>query len=243
MIANGSTINSEKRAAQSEGAAATRLLRAVGAAAIILLVATVPGVGHPPHPLEPAQRMADHFAAVRGSVLMVAPFGFVGAAALGAFFGILAARLKKFGEAASGSVVTAAGAGVVAYFAFMHFAYTLISYALATESAATSKALFVATIMAVPILGASVALALAASAVGLNRIGAAQRWWTIMTGIGAAVASVAVGSYQPSGFFSPDVQQQVVFVVLVVWLLITVSPISRLTQTKSWRHREGRQRA
>jgi hypothetical protein len=141
MSANGLIMKNKGRASRSEGAAATLLLRAVGAAAVILVVATVPGVGHPPHPLEPAQRMADHFAAVRGSILAVAPFGFVGAAALGAFFGILAARLKKFGEAASGSVVIAAGAGVVSYFVFMHFAYTLISYALATESAATSKAL------------------------------------------------------------------------------------------------------
>jgi hypothetical protein len=222
MSVNGSIMMSKRRAGRREAAAATRLVRAVGAAAVILVVATVPGVGHPPHPLEPAQRMADHFAAVRGSVLMVAPFGFAGAAALGAFFGILAARLKKVGEGASGSVVIAAGAGVVAYFVFMHFAYTLISYTLATESAATSKALFVATIMAVPILGASLALVLAASAVGFNHVGAVPRWWTVMTGIGAATASVAVGSYQPSGFFSPDVQQQVVFAVLVVWLLVTI---------------------
>jgi hypothetical protein len=47
------------------------------------------------------------------------------------------------------------------------------------------------------------------------------RWWRTATFAAASLSLVAVLSYADSGFFSPDVQQQVVANVLIVWLATT----------------------
>ena len=46
-------------------------------------------------------------------------------------------------------------------------------------------------------------------------------WWRTATLGAATLSAIAVFSYADSGFFSPDVQQQVVTYVLVAWLLTT----------------------
>ncbi len=57
-----------------------------------------------------------------------------------------------------------------------------------------------------------------AIAIGLVRSGSGRRWFPALTGAAAVAFAVTVCSFAASGPFSPDVQQQVLLTVLVVWL-------------------------
>ena len=89
-----------------------------------------------------------------------------------------------------------------------------------------AKGLSVTTILATAIYGLGAGLAVGGAAYGAARAGLFARWWSLASYFGAA-AVVAFVSYADSGFFSPDVQQQVVAGVLQLWLLLTAALVAR----------------
>ena len=213
----------------SERGMTTRALAAVGGLAAILTIVGLSGVGDAPAPLEEAQLMAEHFQAVRVDVFIGAAVGLVGAALLTGFGLTLALRLARAGEEGAALVVGAGLTAVVGYLLAIHVVYATLSYAVATTSADVTKGMFVATILAVPVFGLGVATLLVGAAIGCGRADVMPSWWRTATLGAGTLSMIAVFSYADSGFFSPDVQQQVLTYVLVAWLLTTsiVSAVSR----------------
>jgi MFS family permease len=188
---------------------------------VLLTSMGLSGVGDAPDPHDSSASTAAHFLAKHDDVLTAAAFGLVAAALVGAFLLGLARRLVRAG-APSAAVGVGVGAAFVAmYFAGLHAVYTSLSAYVAEASPEAAKGLFVLTIMATPAFGAAIALVLGSAALGAWRSGSLPAWWCGITAGAALLAVVAVGSYADSGWFYPDVQQQVVGNILLLWLLVT----------------------
>jgi hypothetical protein len=179
------------------------------------------GVGDAPDPHDPPASVVAHFRDVHDDVLLGAALGVVGAVLVGAFLLGLALRLQRGGAPAAAVGVGAGAVLVVTYLAGLHAVYTSLAVLVADTSPEAAKALFVLTIMVTPAVGAAVAVVLGAAATGAHRLGPLPAWWVVLTALGAGTAAVAVGSYAESGWFYPDVQQQVVGNVLLVWAAVT----------------------
>ena len=199
------------------------LLPGIGVAAALLTAVGFSGVGDAPAPFGDARAMADHFQMVRTDVFAGAAVGFVGVAALSAFVLSFGQRARDAGRRSAAAAMTGGLAAVVTYVMVMHVIYATLAYNVAGMSAEATKALFVLTIVAVPVFGFGVAAMLTGALVATWRTDPLPRWWRLATGAGSALAVVAMFSYADSGFFSPDVQQQVVGNVLLVWTLITAA--------------------
>jgi hypothetical protein len=203
-----------------------RLIAATGGLAAILTVVGLSGVGDAPAPLEDARSMADHFQSVRTDVFIGAAVGMVGAAATVGFVSALAWRLARAGERAAGIAVGAGLTVVVGYLLALHTVYLTLSYGIAAESADVTKGMFVATILAVPVLGLGVATLLFAATLGSRRADLMPKSWQAATLAAATLSTISVFSYADSGFFSPDVQQQLVAHVLLIWLAGTAITVA-----------------
>ena len=198
-----------------------RAFAAIGGLAAILTVVGMSGVGDAPAPLAEARSMADHFQAVRADVFIGAGFGLVGVTALGGFGLVLASRLGRAGERGAALAVGAGLFLVVGYLLATHVVYTTLSYAVAATSADVTKGMFVATILAVPVFGLGVTTLLVGAAIGSRRADIMPAWWRTATLAAGTLSMVSVFSYADSGFLSPDVQQQAIANVLIIWLLTT----------------------
>jgi hypothetical protein len=137
------------------------------------------------------------------------------------FVAAFALRLVRAGEHAAGIAVGAGLTTVVAYLLALHTVYLSLSYGIAAESAGVTKGLFVATILAVPVFGLGVATLLFAAALGSRRANLMPKLWQLATLGAGTLCTISVFSYADSGFFSPDVQQQLVAHVLLIWLTTT----------------------
>ncbi len=193
----------------------------LGVGAFLLTGVGLSGVGDAPAPHQSADSVTVHFQAVADAVLAAAPAGMLGAVALGAFMVALASRLHHAGEVLAAALVVTGGALAAGYLLFVHVVYSSLAYSVAGMSPEVAKGLFVATIVATAVYGLGAALAVGGAAYGAARAGLLARWWTLVSAGGAAMAAVALVSYADSGYFSPDVQQQVVAGVLQLWLLLT----------------------
>jgi hypothetical protein len=198
----------------------------IGIAAFLLTAAGLAGAGDAPHPNQSRTSIAAHFQHVGTGVFVSAPLGQLGAVAVAGF--VLALARRRYRAAATVAKLMAGG-GLIAsgYLLLLHVVYVTLSYTTESSSADTTKALFVGTILAVPIFGLGVAVAIGSAAYGAATSRLLPAWWAVISGIGATFAAVAVISYADSGFFSPDVQQQVVANVLLLWLLVTAATLAK----------------
>ncbi len=213
------------------------VLPGTGVLGVLLTVMGLSGVGDAPDPHDSSARTAAHFLERHDEISIAAALGVVAAALVGAFLLGLARRLVRAG-APSPAIGVGVGAMLVAtYFAGLHLVYTSLSQYVAEASPETAKGLFVVTIMATPVFGAAVALILGSAAVGARRSGVLPAWWCLITAAAGLVAVIAVGSYADSGWFYPDVQQQVVGNILLLWLLLTSVVLAVRTRgaRHSWR--------
>jgi hypothetical protein len=193
----------------------------IGAAVVTVLALSA--AGDTPDPHDPPASMSAYFVAHRGDIIAAAPLAYVGVLLLlAATFG-WARRLHRYGDPTSGVVVAATGTAVAGYLVALQVVFTSLAYQVAASDPAghTTKALFVPTILAVPAFAAATAALLGAAAVGAVRTGLFPRWWAVLSGVGAAVASVGVVGFAESGYLYPDVQQQWAAQVLTLWLLVT----------------------
>ena len=210
-----------------------------GIAAFVLTIAGLAGVGDAPHPNQSATAIVDHFQHVSDAVLTSAPLGQLGAAAIAGFVLGLARRLHVAGATTAAGWTAVGGLIAVGYLLVLHVVYASIAYEVASASAETTKALFVGTILAVPVVGLGIAVALGGAAYGNATRRLLPAWWTVITATGAVLASLATVSYTDSGFLSPDVQQQIVTNVLLLWLLITATTLGAQPATAEARHTES----
>ena len=82
-----------------------------------------------------------------------------------------------------------------------------------------AKGLFELTLVATPLISLALAGLVGGTALCLARAGSARRWFVILCTAITVVHLVGAASFAHSGPFSPDVQQQVYLLSLVVWLL------------------------
>ena len=208
-------------AARRNSARTGRTLAAIGGLAAVLTVVGLSGVGDAPPPLADAHLMAQHFQAVRADVFIGAGFGLAGVTALGGFGLVLVWRLSRAGERGAALAVGAGLVLVVGYLLATHVVYTTLSYAVATTSDDVTKGMFVATILAVPVFGLGVTTLLVSAAIGSRRADIMPPWWRTATLAAGTLSTVSVFSYADRGFLSPDVQQQAIANVLIIWLMTT----------------------
>ena len=202
-----------------------RLVPVLGVAGVLLTMTGLGGIGDAPAPYDTAASMATHFQLVRDDVLLAAPIGILGAAALGAFLLALARRLRVAGEPGAAAAVVSGGSIAVGYLLFLHVAYASLVYQIAQTSPEATKALFIVTILAMPVVGLGIAVTLGGAAYGAGRAGLLPRWWSVSGVVAAAFAAIAIFSYAAEDFFSPDVQQQTAFGAFVVWVLVTAGAL------------------
>ena len=193
---------------------------AIGVIATVLTAAGLSGVGDAPAPNDTAASMAEHFEASASSIFAAAPLGVLGVVAIGLLLSTLAGMLRRAAQPAAATAMSVGGFGIAGYLVLLHVVYTTLAYTTGTAPD-TTKTLFVLTIVAAPTFGLAVAVTLGAAAVGALRARLLSGWWVAASGAGALASSVAVFSYDRSGYFSPDVQQQIVGNIVLVWLLAT----------------------
>jgi len=185
----------------------TRRGALVGLAAFVLIPISVSGIRDLPDPHVPAADITAAFTDNRSEVLTVAPAGYLAAVAVATFGWWLAQPMRPAPAAA-----VRAGAGITAgYLAYLQITYTTLAYG------ADLPGLFVTTILAVPVWAIGVSALLAGTATSRTL----PPWASVASAVGAAAVLPALVSYEDSGLFSPDVQQQVVANVLLIWLVVT----------------------
>jgi hypothetical protein len=185
-------------------------------------------LGDTPDTRDSTGHIASYFVAHSGSVLAGAVLIGVAAAALLVFAGSLGSRVA---QSAGTVVATLMLAGLV-------LPYVALAYVVGAEAPDTAKAIFELSLVATPVI--ALPLALLVGSAGLASF-AAHRRFAVASLVLAALMVVASASFAASGWFSPDVQQQVVFQGFLIWLVaggfVLVSP-----HDQGDRHRADRDR-
>jgi hypothetical protein len=130
----------------------------------------------------------------------------------------IAQRVETRGDRRAASVLrTASGVTGSVYLVTLPLIYTALSYVVAAEAPGQSKALFELSIVATNVLAWPLAIMFATSGLGLRR-SAPRAAIPYIALIAAALVAIAPISIAHSGYFSPDVQQQVVVLSTIVWV-------------------------
>jgi hypothetical protein len=185
--------------------------------AAVLTAVGLGGVGDAPHPHAPSAAIADWFTSRRTEIVHSAPVGHLGAALVVVTVVASARRARRACQASSGSVVVIGGAMVAAYLAACHLAWSAISQELAGTSPEAARSVFVLTTSTSPVLAVGVALMVGGKALSRPRRPLVRR---SAAGAVALVAALGTLTLHSSGYWSPDVQQQVAANVLLVWLTL-----------------------
>jgi hypothetical protein len=212
---------------------------ALPATGVVGAVATVLGfasLGDTPDPHDPDTRIAAFFADNRDTVLGASPLGWTGDALLLAFLLGVVRELPRRSPAVA--LARFAAYTFVAYLAGLWLAWTTLAYAADGTSAGAqpSRLLFIATITASPVAGGAVAALLLTVAVTATDGLLGGRGYRLVTGAGGLLAGAAVFGHAEAGFFYPDVQQQYVANVAVLWVLLTAGVLaaSRNASRATW---------
>jgi len=185
-----------------------------GVAGFVLVLLGLSALGDAPDPGDDAAPLAHYFVEHRNSVFAGTTLVALAGVAIIIFLAVLLTRLD---DPVARPIVFAAGLGVVAIFELNELIYLALAYSVGHDDPSTAKSLFVMTIVASNLLGAVVALLL--GTVALRR-GTLPRWFAWASGIGAVLVPPAMVSFGGHGFFYPDVQQQVIAQVFLLWLVI-----------------------
>ena len=190
-----------------------------GIAGAVLLWLGASSFGDTPDTRETTAAIADYFIANRTNVLVGAVLFGAGLLCLLAVSSRVAAQLESAGQPGIGRF--AHGAATISVAMLLGTVVLIdagLSYVIGAEAPDAAKALFELTLVATPIAGLALAASMGAIAIGLVRSGSGRRWFRALTGAAAVAFAVTACSFAASGPFSPDVQQQVLLMVLVVWL-------------------------
>jgi hypothetical protein len=193
---------------------------ALALAASVATAAGLSGIGDAPDPHAPPDEIAAWFVERRSEVLASAPLGYLGAVATVALAARLASGERRRRRPARACML-AGGVLVASYLAAAHITWTALSYRIAASAPDVAAALFTLTIVAVPVLGLGVALLAGTIAVTADERRRGER--LLLRGASVVVAAAAVTgllAVADGGFWSPDVQQQVLGNALLGWLLL-----------------------
>jgi hypothetical protein len=116
---------------------------------------------------------------------------------------------------ATGAVVAIAVIGVG-----MLLQYATLSYVVGSEAPGSAKAMFELTLLTAPIVSVPLLVLIASVAWTERRThGVTVRFAVSVIAVLVLIASPF--SFASHGLFSPDVQQQIVFNTLILWLIVT----------------------
>ena len=190
-----------------------------GIAGALLLWLGASSFGDTPDTRDTTTAVAHYFTTNRTNVLVGAALFGAGLLCLLAVSSRVAAQLECAGQPVIGRFAhSAATIAVAMLLGTVVLIDAGLSYVIGAEAPETAKGLFELTLMATPIAGLALAASTGAIAIGLVRSRSRRRWFCALTGATAVVLAVTACSFAESGPFSPDVQQQVLLTVLVVWL-------------------------
>lgn len=197
-------------------------LHAPGVAAGVILGVAVSTFGDTPDPRSSTQDIAGYFVVHRVDVFVgVVLLGTAGMAFLAVVSG-LAADLHARGREATARVAQSSATVAVGVIMMgMVVPYASLGYIIGAETPDAAKGLFALTILTSPLCAVPLATCLGALAFGFRRARLAKPWFVWFTAVAALLLAVTACSFARSGAFSPDVQQQVLFQLLIVWLILS----------------------
>jgi hypothetical protein len=178
--------------------------------------------GDTPDTRDTTAGIAVYFVAHRTSVM-------VGAVVLGAGLLCLLATVTRATTrvAADGQpdisrfAQSAATVGIGVLFGTVVLINATLAYVVGAEVPASAKGLFELTLVATPVASLAFAVSLGAVGVGLARSDTAARRSLIVTSVATVMLAVSAASFAASGPFSPDVQQPVMLLALVMWTILS----------------------
>ena len=130
------------------------------------------------------------------------------------------AVLDRSGWRTAGRFVPSAGGVAVAIVAIgMMLPVAAVSYVVAAEEPEAARGLFLMSLVSASVAAGFLGSMLLVAGVALWVSRATRRWFAVVAAVLGVLVVVGVGGYAFRGFFSPDVQQQVVFAGLTAWLL------------------------
>ena len=188
--------------------------------AMVLTVIGLSGLGDAPNPHASAVEIGEWFTARRADILVAAPFGEAGALSIVVLAAVLADAHRRAAATASARALVAGGVIAATYLFGAHLGWTANAYLIADSSPQGAQAVFAMTITSVPVFALGVTLMAGASAAHRGSP-VAGGWWRAARAPVATRSSVGRSAMADRGYFSPDVQQQVIGNLLLAWLLIT----------------------
>lgn len=200
---------------------ARRTLGVSGVAGALLLIGAFGGLGDAPDPHDSSAAMADYFIAHRAAVQVSVALGTAAAVALIVFFCALREQLIELERTVAANVAAVAGLAVVALLTLNEVLYGVLSWQLASADPRAVQPVFLLTIVSPVVQGPLLAATMAATAVAARPGSGMPPWYRISSVVAAGIAAVAGMSFAQHGYFYPDVQQQVVGQLFVLWVLVT----------------------
>ena len=195
---------------------------AVGIVAGLGLYVGASAFGDTPDPGESATAIDAYFLANRISIFVGVVIVGIAVMVLLAAVSLVDTRLDDAGAAMSARLAqSAATVAAAAVTLGMLLPYVALGYIVAADAPDLGKGLFAITIVVVPVLAVPFAALTATVGIGLLRVRSGRAWFAWASLAAAALLLVAACSFQVDGFLSPDVQQQVVFGVLALWLILS----------------------
>ncbi len=213
-------------AERTTGASSRRFLRppSLGIVGGVTLYLGASSFGDTPDTRDTTTQVADYFTTNRASVLVGCVLFALGLLALLAVAARISSVIDAGGEPGIGRFVqSAATVAATLMLGTIVLINASLSYVIGEEAPDMAKGLFELTLVATPIVALILAGLFGGTALGLFRTGIGQRWFAILSGAMAVVLVVSGVSFAHAGPFSPDVQQQVMLLALVVWLLLSGS--------------------
>ena len=186
----------------------------------VLFLFGAASLGDAPDTRASSEQIADYFVRHRNSVF--AAVVLLGAATMALLWFAARERRRAAGAAQgfTGDVTMAAAIAAVGVVALgMVLQYATLSYIVGSEAPASAKAMFELTLLTAPVVGVPLLVLIGSVAwTELRRQGVTVRF--VVSVIAVVVLLPTPFSFADHGAFSPDVQQQVVFDTLILWLVV-----------------------
>jgi hypothetical protein len=110
----------------------------------------------------------------------------------------------------------------------MLLVYAALSYVIGAEVPEMAKGFFELTLVVSPIVALPIAALVAATGFGVIRARAKAGWFGYVSLTAGALMALVSSGFTAHGAASPDVEQQVVFGILAIWLITTGPGLARL---------------
>lgn len=194
-----------------------------GITGTVLLLLALGVLGDTPDPHDAQASIADYFVRHQHQTYVSFALAVAAALLLMIFFVGLRFRLHLAESPISATVALIAALGVLGSLMLNALLYLAFGWQLAAASPATVKPLFVVTILGPLVQGPLAATVLVATGIASRRSAALPRWHALVGFIAAPVLAGAGVAFGQTRYFSPDVQQQVVAQLFLLWILLTAA--------------------